>query len=592
MDRPLPVDSFRQATASTTRAIAGQADLAVSFTEGNAGYFDTEIRLPLPPLDLAYQRVTQVRGEADGIALWLRHHDRSVHARYSPGSTVARAAFDVLETVRVESLGCQHRSGISQNLAARRQAYCRTQGYDRVAERGDGQFADVLGLLLRELIAGQMPPDAARVMVDLWRPLLQPQLQAAAKDLKASLADQSRFAQQVQALLAQLGLPEEDMEHDLLLVESSKMNPAMLTPQIAGVDADDEGAQVQPHEELADAADLASESAAAGKIPEEPAVFSSTQDTAEFPYTVYTTAFDEIVQARDLSDAEELARLRRRLDDRLTEFVRVIGPLANRLQRKLLARQRFSWAVDLEEGELNTARLAQLVASPLNTQPFMEMIEADYRDTTVTLLIDNSGSMRGRPITVAAMSADILARTLERCAVKVEILGFTTGDWKGGKARQQWLTGRSPAGPGRLNSLRHIIYKDAAEPWRRARNNLGLMLRESLLKENIDGEAILWAHQRLLQRPEQRRILMVISDGAPVDDSTLSANHGKYLEQHLQSVVDWIETKSSVELLAIGIGHDVRHYYQRAITINDVEQLGSSIINQLSVLFDMQGTSK
>ncbi|MDP6948733.1 MAG: hypothetical protein QF485_06765, partial [Arenicellales bacterium] len=312
MDRPLPVDSFRQATASTTRAIAGQADLAVSFTEGNAGYFDTEIRLPLPPLDLAYQRVTQVRGEADGIALWLRHHDRSVHARYSPGSAVARAAFDALETVRVESLGCQHRSGISQNLAARRQAYCRTQGYDRVAERGDGQFADVLGLLLRELIAGQMPPDAARIMVDLWRPLLQPQLQAAAKDLKASLADQSRFAQQVQALLAQLGLPEEDMEHDLLLVESSKMNPAMLTPQIAGVDADDE-AQVQPHEELADAADLASESAAAGKIPEKPAASPATQDTAEFPYTVYTTAFDEIVQARDLSDAEELARLRRRL---------------------------------------------------------------------------------------------------------------------------------------------------------------------------------------------------------------------------------------------------------------------------------------
>nr|HIA87312.1 cobaltochelatase subunit CobT [Gammaproteobacteria bacterium] len=338
--------------------------------------------------------------------------------------------------------------------------------------------------------------------------------------------------------------------------------------------------------DLGDADELNMEAIDEDEVPEDASFISASHNDSQHPYNAYTDVFDEIVRAEDLCNTEELGRLRGRLDDRLAQFASVIGPLANRLQRKLLARQQFAWRFDLEEGRLNTAVLAQVVANPTDARPFMEEIETDFRDTIVSLLIDNSGSMRGRPITVAAMSADILARTLERCGVKVEILGFTTGAWKGGKSREKWLSDNTPTAPGRLNDLRHIIYKPASVPWRRAKNNLGLMLREGILKENIDGEAVLWAHQRLLQRPEQRRVLMVISDGAPVDDSTLSANSDNYLIRHLKGVIKNIEAESPIELIAIGIGHDVTHYYQRAITIDDAEQLGGTIMNELSALFD------
>ncbi|MDP6950677.1 MAG: hypothetical protein QF783_05905 [Arenicellales bacterium] len=586
MGQALPVDRFRQATAGTLRAIAGRADLAVSFTGRSTGCSDSEVRLPPPPPALAYDEVMRMRGEADSIALWLRHHDRSIHARYTPDTALIRAAFDALETVRVESLGCKRRNGISRNLAAWHQACCQAQGYDLVTKCSASQFAVALSLLLGELIMGQKPPDAARTLVNLWRPRLEPELRGAARGLGASLDNQSDYARKARSLLSRLGLSNMDLTPDPLLVETSKNMQQLLMPQITGGGVEDSDVQLQLREEPGTGIQSVLESSAGRKPGRQPVIASSVPSTVELPYSVYTTAYDEVVHARSLAEAEELSRWRRYLDDRLGEFVRVIGPLANRLQRKLLARQQLAWRFDLEEGELDSARLGQLVASPSNARPYRQRVEAEYRGTVVTLLIDNSGSMRGRPITVAAMSADILARTLERCGVKVEILGFTTRDWKGGKAREQWLAGQVPAAPGRLNSVRHIIYKDASESWRRARNNLGLMLRESLLKENIDGEAILWAHQRLMQRPEQRRILMVISDGAPVDDSTLSANHGKYLEQHLKHVIDWVERISPVELLAIGIGHDVRHYYRHATTIDDVEQLGNNIINQLSVLFN------
>jgi cobaltochelatase CobT len=303
-------------------------------------------------------------------------------------------------------------------------------------------------------------------------------------------------------------------------------------------------------------------------------------------YQAHTTAFDEIVRATDLCDAEELARLRRHVDQQLQDLQNTVGRLANRLQRRLMAKQQRSWEFDLDEGLLDSARLTRVIVNPGHSLSFKRERETDFRDTVVTLLIDNSGSMRGRPVTVAAMCADILARTLERCGVNVEILGFTTVAWKGGRSRERWLSGGKTMNPGRLNDLRHIIYKSADEPWRRARKSLGLMLREGLLKENIDGEALIWAHGRLMARAEQRRILMVISDGAPVDDSTLSVNAGNYLDRHLREVIHWIEARSPVELIAIGIGHDVNRYYRRAVTIVDAEQLGGAMTDQLAELFE------
>ena len=311
-------------------------------------------------------------------------------------------------------------------------------------------------------------------------------------------------------------------------------------------------------------------------------------------YRAYTHKFDETIAAEDLCDTEELDRLRAYLDKQLSSLQGVVGRLANRLQRRLLAQQNRSWEFDLEEGQLDPVRLPRIIMDPYQALSFKREKDTDFRDTVVTLLLDNSGSMRGRPITVAATCADILARTLERCGVKVEILGFTTKAWKGGQSRESWLQGGKPANPGRLNDLRHIIYKSADAPWRRARRNLGLMMREGLLKENIDGEALDWAHKRMLGRPEQRRILMMISDGAPVDDSTLSVNSGNYLEKHLRGVIEEIETRSPVELIAIGIGHDVTRYYRRAVTIVDAEELGGVMTEKLAELFeeDAKGTPK
>jgi cobaltochelatase CobT len=308
----------------------------------------------------------------------------------------------------------------------------------------------------------------------------------------------------------------------------------------------------------------------------------------QFDYRAYTSQFDEVIAARELCDDEELTRLRAYLDQQLVHLQGAVTKLANRLQRRLMAQQNRSWDFDQEEGLLDAARLARVVVNPAHSLSYKIERDTDFRDTVVSLLIDNSGSMRGRPISIAAISADILARTLERCGVKTEILGFTTRAWKGGQSREHWLAGGRPGHPGRLNDLRHIIYKKADEPWRHARKSLGLMMREGLLKENIDGEALLWAHQRLIGRTEERKVLMVISDGAPVDDSTLSVNSGTYLERHLRQVIGWIEARSPVELVAIGIGHDVTRYYQRAVTIMDAEQLGGTMVEQLASLFDTQ----
>ncbi|NUB22671.1 cobaltochelatase subunit CobT, partial [Azospirillum formosense] len=453
------------------------------------------------------------------------------------------------------------------------------------------------------------PPPAAEHAVSLWRGWIEERLGKDLHGLAGHMADQDAYARAVRKLLTELDMevgndPDEPQEPEEDERDSGENENEPNKGQTQGEDDTQSQAESMTSQETqeSDQGEQADEGTGEegdtemgqGEGAEEPAgpgqpwrpEASRRNEPDPNAYKPFTTQFDEVVDAAELCDPEELARLRHMLDQQLVHLQGVISKLANRLQRRLLAKQQRSWEFDLDDGILDAARLARIVVNPVLPLSFKKEKEMDFRDTVVSLLIDNSGSMRGRPISIAAMSADILARTLERCAVKVEVLGFTTRAWKGGQARENWIASGKPANPGRLNDLRHIIYKDADQPWRRARKNLGLMLREGILKENIDGEALMWAHNRLIGRPEQRRILMVISDGAPVDDSTLSVNAGNYLERHLRQVIEYIETRSPVELVAIGIGHDVTRYYRRAVTIVDAEQLGGTMMNKLAELFD------
>ncbi len=597
-----PVEAFRQITAATMRALAHETEISVSFTPDHPSLAGTEARLPLPSRDLAPDEVAELRGEADAMALNLRHHDAEAHAKRMPRGSIARRIFDSVEQARCEALGARRMAGVKMNLSAALERRCAEEGYDQVTGRDNSMLAEVIGLLAREELMGTPTPATARRMVDSFRASVEGR---AGKDLSALskvLEDQEAFARVVRQLIQDLALEDDDSEagddenaasqgeEDQDSGEGGDGDEAMGAQP--GMDADyedsDSGDQGEGASEESEAEMMAGagdeEPAGPGRAMRPEDSFSDRRN--EEPYRAFTSRFDEVVDAEALCDPDELGRLRQQLDQQLANVQSVIVRLANRLQRRLLAKQLRSWEFDLEEGLLDTARLDRVVVNPLFPLSYKREKDTEFRDTVVTLLIDNSGSMRGRPITVAAMGADILARTLERCGVKVEILGFTTRAWKGGQSRETWLAGGKPPRPGRLNDLRHIVYKAADAPWRRARKSLGLMLREGILKENIDGEALLWAHERLLGRPEQRRILMVISDGAPVDDSTLSVNPGNYLERHLRDVIEWIETRSPVQLVAIGIGHDVTRYYRRAVTIVDAEQLGGTMMDQLAELFD------
>jgi cobaltochelatase CobT len=600
-----PLERFRRATGAAIRAIAERDDITAAFVPNPQGLIGTEARLPLPSRDLPMGEIAQVRGEADTLALKLRHHDGALHARRRPADSAAREIFDAVEQARCESLGMRRMAGVATNLDAAWDERYRNRGYNRATNREEVPLSEVLRVLAREAMTGQAPPAAARAMVDLWRPALDPRVLQDLGRLNERASDQAAYAETIRELLDHLDMDSspddeplgdddsesqgEDTESDPSEAqgeggESDSESPTTLEGELAEA-GDAEGADAQ-------AAELEGEMmSGAGEEepgwPGRPPEFDDRRNAErEDAYRAFDTEFDEVIEADKLCDADELGRLRQLLDQQLAHLHGVIARLANRLQRRLLAKQTRAWDFNLEEGLLDTARLARIVANPAHSLSFKQEKETEFRDTVVSLLIDNSGSMRGRPITVAAMSADILAHTLERCGVKVEILGFTTRMWKGGQSRERWIAAGKPAAPGRLNDLRHIVYKPADAPWRRTRKNLGLMLREGILKENIDGEALLWAHHRLLARPEQRRILMVISDGAPVDDSTLSVNPGNYLERHLREVIEWIETRSPVELVAIGIGHDVTRYYRRAVTIIDAEQLGGTMLEKLSELFD------
>jgi len=602
-----PLENFKRATGATVRAIA-QKDVTVGFSAEPPGVAGGRARVPMPSRDLNPRDVAQVRGAADAVALRLKHHDAAVHALRMPTGDMARQAYEALEQARIEALGANAMSGVAANLDAVLEENYRRQGYDRITERDQAPLAEALRLLAREAMTGVAPPATAATAVELWRPWVEEKLRGRLEDLARTMADQDDYARTVRRLLADLDMevgaePETGEEDEDTPDTDNRSQSDQDRSESAGGEQDGaEGqSQAQPEAREEEGSELGEEAgteerdsqAAEGAGTEDPGAPDQPwrpdrgrNETDPAAYRAFTTEFDEVVDAVDLCDPDELARLRSLLDQQLQHLQGVIAKLANRLQRRLMAKQTRAWEFDLEEGILDAARLSRVVINPVLPLSFKRENETNFRDTVVSLLIDNSGSMRGRPIGIAAMSADILSRTLERCGVKVEILGFTTRAWKGGQSRERWIAAGKPPAPGRLNDLRHIIYKGADTPWRRARRNLGLMLREGILKENIDGEALLWAHNRLIARPEQRRILMVISDGAPVDDSTLSVNSGNYLERHLRQVIDWIETRSPVELVAIGIGHDVTRYYRRAVTIVDAEQLGGTMMEKLAELFD------
>jgi len=608
-----PADTMKRATALALRAIAGRADLEVGYVAGAASVRGAEIKLPSPQKNLTQGDLVRLRGTADAVALRFRYHNDAVHARRIPPDPQARKVYEAVEQARIEALGARRMAGVGDNIAAVLEQKARAEGLDRITKRDDMPLAEAMRFIAREHFLGQDPPLAAENAVNLWRPFVEEKIGPGLDRLKDMLADEDAFAGSLKDLLHQLDI-FSDNELETEEKQSDEEGQDAKEGQSQGQqekESDGQGQSKQGEGEPQAAPGAAEgageqdglESASdevvmAGAGTEEPGGPSRQRQTftpqpggyGEKPYHPYTTKYDQVVAAEELCELEELTRLRNQLDQQMAHLQGVVSKLANRLQRKLMAQQTRSWNFDLEEGILDTSRLARIVANPTHSLSFKFEKETEFRDTVVTLLIDNSGSMRGRPITVAALSAEILARTLERCAVKVEVLGFTTKAWKGGQSREQWTADGKPAQPGRLNDLRHIVYKAADAPWRRARKNLGLMLREGVLKENIDGEALLWAHDRLIARNEQRRILMVISDGAPVDDSTLSVNAGNYLEKHLRDVIDYVETKSPVELIAIGIGHDVTRYYRRAVTIMDAEELGGAVMRQLTALFDDEQT--
>jgi cobaltochelatase CobT len=599
-----PLDPFKRAVTQTARSIAADSAMEVIFTSEPPGVAGKIVRLPEPSRVPTKTEIAVIRGHADAAALAIACHDPSLHEALAPSGGEARDVFEAIEQARVEAIGAKRMQGVAANLAARMEQRYERSRFSEATERSEAPLPDALGLLVREKLTGQMPPAKARALVNLWRPWIEGRARTVLDRMPSMLFDQDAFGRLARELLAALSLADQlDQREDEKSANESK-------GEANASNAAEDNTDGERRTDLA--ADSRAEQDAVGEDAVEDRDDGSTDrldrdaDTAELPrrsepwrlnlsvldnpeafgYKVFTRAYDEIVNAEELCDADELDRLRSFLDKQLVALHGAVARLANRLQRRLLAQQNRGWDFDLDEGMIDAARLARVIVDPMHPLTYKQERDTQFRDTVVTLLLDNSGSMRGRPIMVAACCADILARTLERCGVKVEILGFTTRAWKGGHAREAWLNALKPPLPGRLNDLRHIVYKSADAPWRRSRRNLGLMMREGLLKENIDGEALAWAHSRLLARLEQRRILMVISDGAPVDDSTLSVNSGSYLERHLRQVIEEIETRSPVALLAIGIGHDVTRYYRRAVTVTDAEELAGVMTEKLAELFD------
>ncbi len=602
-----PADAFKKALGEATKVMANDPDLNVSYSADPSGLSGDAMRLPQVTRRMTRQEVLLARGTADALALHRRYHNGQTHSKYLPSGEVARELYEAMETARCEAMGARDMPGTAGNIDAKIANEAARKGYDQVKQASEVPLSTAAGYLIRHLATGRQLPAGAQNAMEMWRGFIEEQAGVTLDNLDETLDNQANFARFSRQIIKDLGYGDQ-IGDDPDQVDEDQEDQAEegaeeeQDPDSTGNDDDDgeeaEGSPEQSQEEEQDASqaqvsmdEMADQEMGdeaempEGEAPLEPPAPQPYSD-ADPDYKVYLATHDEEISADELAEPVELERLRAYLDQQLEPLKGAVSRLANKLQRRLQAQQNRSWEFDLEEGTLDAGRLARIVANPTTPLSFKVEKDTEFRDTVVTLLLDNSGSMRGRPISIAAICADVLARTLERCNVKVEILGFTTRAWKGGQAREAWLNDGRPQTPGRLNDLRHIIYKSADAPWRRARPNLGLMMKEGLLKENIDGEALEWAHRRMVNRSESRKILMVISDGAPVDDSTLSVNPANYLEKHLRDVIAMIEKRRAVELLAIGIGHDVTRYYDRAVTITDVDQLAGAMTEQLAALFD------
>ena len=596
-----PLEPFKRAMTATMRALAEDDELEVSFGPGAPSARGNRMRVPLPAVGSTDAEVNSVRGIGDQFALTLRHHSDSLHSRYAPNGGPAQEMFQWIEDARVAAIGSLRMEGVAKNLDARLEVQCQQAAFDTITAETEAPLSVAVGLLVRQQLTGRELPPSAENVVRFWRDHVETHAGEHIRTLKDAIGDQAKFATLCRTIIADFGLaadldppPEgENNQDEIETMDESENSESDFSPEDVVLDDDslaDESADGDATMVEMDA-DMDMDESGAESDPDEapmPMPDDAGRITKDINYNSYTEAFDETVRAEELCDSEEMARLRQLLDQQLVSLQHTTSKLANRLQRRLMAKQNRTWEFDLEEGVLDASRLTQVVTDPVNPLVFKQEKEMKFRDTVVTLLIDSSGSMRGRSITIAAVCADILGRTLERCSVRVEILGFTTRAWRGGQSREQWINEGKPSNPGRLNDIRHIIYKAADDAWARSRRNLGLMMREELLKENIDGEALIWAHNRIVMRTEERRILMVISDGLPVDNSTLLVNPSNYLEQHLKYAIDMIETYSPVELVAIGIGHDVTHHYKRAVTITDAEQLGGAMTEQLADLFELK----
>ncbi|AFO90696.1 cobaltochelatase subunit CobT [Phaeobacter inhibens] len=602
-----PADPFKKALAEATKVMANDPELNVSYSVDPAGMSGDSMRLPQVSRRMSREEVLLARGTADALALRHKFHDTATHARYAPPGDMARDLYEALESARCEAMGARHMPGTASNIDVKIQNEALRKGYDQIKSATEAPLAVSAGYLIRHLATGRPMPEAAANVMELWRGFIEQQAGETLANLDDTIEDQATFAKFARQVITDLGYgdqlgedpdqlddeqendaeedAEEQQDPDSNGQDDSDEEEADANPEQAQEQQQDESQAQVSMDEMADDEFAEDTEMPDGEAPLDPPPPPAVSE-ADPDYKVFNDAHDEEIAAEDLAEPAELERLRAYLDQQLEPLKGAVSRLANKLQRRLQAQQNRSWEFDLEEGILDAGRLARVVANPTTPLSFKREKDTEFRDTVVTLLLDNSGSMRGRPISIAAICADVLARTLERCNVKVEILGFTTRAWKGGLAREAWLNDGRPQLPGRLNDLRHIIYKGADAPMRRTRDNLGLMMKEGLLKENIDGEALEWAHRRMIARQEARKILMVISDGAPVDDSTLSVNPANYLEKHLRDVIAMVERRKQVELLAIGIGHDVTRYYDRAVTITDVEQLAGAMTEQLAALFD------
>jgi cobaltochelatase CobT len=607
MSKPLdnPADPFKKALADATRTMADDPEMTVTYSVDPSGMNKEGVRLPQVSRRMTKDEVLLARGTADAFALKRKYHNEATAAKYAPTGALAREIYDAMETARCEAVGARAMPGTATNIDAKIAHEADRKGYSQIAASSEAPLPVAAGYLVRHLATGRDLPKGAQHVMNLWRGFIEEQAAGTLSNLDEVLADQQGFARLARKVIADLGYgdqlgddPDQNDNQDDTGEEDHEDAPeetgseqqdseeSDASPEQSQEDEPDDSQAEVTMEETSDLDQGEEAELPDGEAPLEPPP-PAPHSAADPLYFAYTTEFDEEIKAEELAEPAELERLRAYLDQQLEPLKGAVSRLANKLQRRLQAQQNRSWLFDLEEGTLDAGRLARVVANPTTPLSFKQEKDTEFRDTCVTMLLDNSGSMRGRPISIAAICADVLARTLERCSVKVEILGFTTRAWKGGQSREKWLAaGRSP-GPGRLNDLRHIIYKNADAPWRRVRPNLGLMMKEGLLKENIDGEALEWAHRRMLARPEARKVLMVISDGAPVDDSSLSVNPANFLEKHLRDVISMVERRKAVELIAIGIGHDVTRYYQRAVTITDAEQLAGAMTEQLAGLFEV-----